>query len=99
MTETEAQALLQVEAACAAYGGEVWAECVQDHGALRGKSLSGAISALARKGLIRCSGTGREQTISLVTSAIADMRAANKAQMATFAAALGQIKAEDWQPA
>lgn len=69
LTPLESATLNQVEAACRAYGGETWADCISDYGPIRGNVLSGAISALARKGLVRCSGNGRDQIVSLIRAA------------------------------
>lgn len=60
LTPKETQALLQTAEAMKAYSngpqeqfdGEVWSNCIEDYGDLRGKTLSGLIGSLCKKGFL-----------------------------------------------
>lgn len=41
---------------------DVWTDCIEDAGNIQGKQLSGVMSQLVQKGLIRSFGKGREAT-------------------------------------
>jgi hypothetical protein len=50
-------------------GTDIWADCINGSkypSGIEGKALSGVVASLAKKGFIRCEGTGRDATIRIV---------------------------------
>lgn len=55
-------------------GTDIWADCINDSSrpsSLTGVQLSGTVSSLKQKGLIHCSGSGRDAYIRMTADGIA----------------------------
>ena len=55
-------------------GTDIWADCINDSSkpsGIEGKALSGVVASLAKKGLIYCSGKGRDAYIRITEEGIA----------------------------
>jgi len=66
LTPTESQALDQITNSIRSYGNPTWAcEC---SGKVSGKRLSGAMSSLSKKCVIRCEGRGKDSTVELLST-------------------------------
>lgn len=55
-------------------GTEIWADCINDSGrdsGIEGKTLSGVVANLKKKGLIDCYGKGRDACIRMTDVGIA----------------------------
>ena len=50
-------------------GTDIWADCINGSrypSGIEGKALSGVVASLAKKGFVRCHGTGRDACIRIV---------------------------------
>jgi len=55
-------------------GTEIWADCINESARrsnVEGKVLSGVVASLKKKGLIHCTGGGRDATIRMTETGIA----------------------------